>query len=54
MTVICNSKRGLLGERSLPHDYWRPTSDQAMEAIIRQKYEKKKYINPKPPDFPSN
>ena len=54
-----NSKGRAVYEASLPSDYRRPTSDQAMEAFIRQKYEKKKYIaaewtNPKPPDFPAN
>ena len=54
-----NSKGRAVYEANLPSDYRRPTSDQAMEAFIRQKYEKKKYIaaewtNPKPPDFPAN
>ena len=54
-----NSKGRAVYEANLPNDYRRPTSDQAMEAFIRQKYEKKKYIaaewtNPKPPDFPAN
>lgn len=58
MTVMGNSKGRAVYEASLPSDYRRPTSDQAMEAFIRQKYEKKKYIaaewtNPKPPDFPA-
>lgn len=59
MTVMGNSKGRAVYEANLPNDYRRPTSDQAMEAFIRQKYEKKKYIaaewtNPKPPDFPAN
>ena len=59
MTVMGNSKGRAVYEANLPSDYRRPTSDQAMEAFIRQKYEKKKYIaaewtNPKPPDFPAN
>ena len=57
MQMMGNSKARAVYEANLPGDYKRPTSDQAMEAFIRQKYEKKKYIaaewtNPKPPDFP--
>ena len=59
MQMMGNSKARAVYEANLPGDYKRPTSDQAMEAFIRQKYEKKKYIaaewtNPKPPDFPAN
>ena len=52
-----NSKARAIYEANLPDNYRRPQNDQAMEAFIRQKYEKKKYIAAewvptKPPDFP--
>ena len=52
-----NSRARAVYEANLPDDYRRPQNDQAMEAFIRQKYEKKKYIAAewvptKPPDFP--
>ena len=52
-----NSRARAVYEANLPSDYKRPQNDQAMEAFIRQKYEKKKYIaaewvSTKPPEFP--
>ena len=57
MKMMGNSKARAVYEANLPDDYRRPQNDQAMEAFIRQKYEKKKYIAAewvptKPPDFP--
>merc|ERR1712055_1156057 len=52
-----NSKARAIYEANLPEDFRRPQTDSAVEAFIRQKYEKKKYIlanwqPSKPPDFP--
>ena len=57
MQIMGNSRARAVYEANLPDDYRRPQNDQAMEAFIRQKYEKKKYIAAewvptKPPDFP--
>ena len=57
MQMMGNSKARAVYEANLPNDYRRPQNDQAVEAFIRQKYEKKKYIAAewvpsKPPDFP--
>lgn len=57
MQAMGNSKARAIYEANLPDNYRRPQNDQAMEAFIRQKYEKKKYIAAewvptKPPDFP--
>ena len=57
MQAMGNSRGRAVYEANLPSDYRRPQNDQAMEAFIRQKYEKKKYIAAewvpsKPPDFP--
>ena len=57
MQMMGNSKARAIYEANLPNDYRRPQNDQAVEAFIRQKYEKKKYIAAewvpsKPPDFP--
>ena len=57
MQAMGNSKARAVYEANLPSDYRRPQNDQAMEAFIRQKYEKKKYIAAewvpsKPPEFP--
>merc|ERR1712198_452028 len=57
MQMMGNSKGRAVYEANLPSDYRRPQNDQAVEAFIRQKYEKKKYIAAewvpsKPPDFP--
>ena len=57
MQIMGNSKARAVYEANLPDDYRRPQNDQAMEAFIRQKYEKKKYIAAewvpmKPPEFP--
>jgi len=57
MQMMGNSKGRAIYEANLPSDYRRPQNDQAVEAFIRQKYEKKKYIAAewvpsKPPDFP--
>ena len=57
MQMMGNSKARAVYEANLPDDYRRPQNDQAVEAFIRQKYEKKKYIAAewvasKPPDFP--
>jgi len=57
MQMMGNSRARAVYEATLPDDYRRPQNDQAVEAFIRQKYEKKKYIASewtpsKPPDFP--
>ena len=57
MQAMGNSKARAVYEANLPENYRRPQNDQAMEAFIRQKYEKKKYIAAewvpsKPPEFP--
>ena len=57
MQMMGNSRARAVYEASLPDDYRRPQNDQAVEAFIRQKYEKKKYIasewSPsKPPEYP--
>ena len=44
MQIMGNSRARAVYEASLPDDYRRPQNDQAVEAFIRQKYEKKKYI----------
>lgn len=54
-----NSKARAVYEANLPDGYRRPAqNDQAMEAFIRQKYEKRKYIaaewsSPATPEFPA-
>jgi len=57
MQQMQNSKARAVYEAGLPEDFRRPQTDSAVEAFIRQKYEKKKFIQPnwqptKPPDFP--
>jgi len=57
MQSMGNSRARAVYEANLPDDYRGPQNDQAMEAFIRQKYEKKKYIAAewvptKPPEFP--
>jgi len=57
MQCMGNSKARAVYEANLPDDYRRPTSDSGMEAFIRSKYEKKKFIakewvETKPPDLP--
>lgn len=57
MQNMGNSKGRAVYEANLPDDFRRPTSDSAMEAFIRNKYEKKKFIAKewvatKPPDLP--
>ena len=52
-----NSKARAIYEAGIPEDFRRPQTDSAVEAFVRQKYEKKKFIQPnwqpsKPPDFP--
>ena len=52
-----NSRGRAVYEARLPEDFRRPQSDQQMDAFIRNKYEKKKYIAlewtpSKPPDLP--
>ena len=52
-----NSKARAVYEAGIPEDFRRPQTDSAVEAFVRQKYEKKKFIQPnwqpsKPPDFP--
>ena len=58
MQAMGNSKARAVYEANLPENYRRPQNDQAMEAFIRQKYEKKKYIAAewvpsKPPEVPA-
>jgi len=57
MQCMGNSRGRAVYEANLPEDYRRPTSDSGMEAFIRNKYEKKKFIAKewvptKPPDLP--
>ena len=58
MQQMGNSKARAVYEANLPDGYRRPAqNDQAMEAFIRQKYEKRKYIaaewsSPATPEFP--
>lgn len=57
MQNMGNSKGRAVYEANLPDDFRRPTNDSAMEAFIRNKYEKKKFIAKewvatKPPDLP--
>ena len=52
-----NSKGRAVYEANIPDDFRRPQTDSAVEAFIRQKYEKKKFIAAewvatKPPDVP--
>ena len=52
-----NSKGRKVYEHSLPEDFRRPQTDSAVEAFVRQKYEKKKFLLPgweptKPPEIP--
>ena len=59
MQQMGNSKARAVYEANLPDGYRRPAqNDQAMEAFIRQKYEKRKYIaaewsSPATPEFPA-
>ena len=57
MQQMQNSKARAVYEAGIPEDFRRPQTDSAVEAFVRQKYEKKKFIQPnwqpsKPPDFP--
>jgi len=57
MQSMGNSRGRAVYEANIPDDYRRPTTDSGMEAFIRNKYEKKKYIAKewvptKPPDVP--
>jgi len=57
MQQMGNSKARSIYESSLPSDFRRPQTDSAVEAFVRQKYEKKKFLLPnwepsKPPDTP--
>jgi len=57
MQQMQNSKARAVYEAGIPDDFRRPQTDSAVEAFVRQKYEKKKFIQPnwqptKPPDFP--
>jgi len=57
MQAMGNSKGRAVYEANLPEDFKRPQTDSAVEAFIRQKYEKKKFIAAewvptKPPDVP--
>jgi len=57
MQAMGNSKGRAVYEANLPDDFRRPQTDSAVEAFIRQKYEKKKFIATewvasKPPDVP--
>ena len=52
-----NSKGRAVFEANVPDDFRRPNSDSSLEAFIRNKYEKKKYIAKewvatKAPDLP--
>jgi len=57
MQMMGNSKGRAVYEANIPDDFRRPQTDSAVEAFIRQKYEKKKFIAAewvatKPPDVP--
>jgi len=57
MQQMGNSRGRAVYEARLPEDFRRPQSDQQMDTLIRNKYEKKKYIAlewtpSKPPDLP--
>jgi len=57
MQVMGNSKARAVYESNLPDDFKRPSTDSAVEAFVRQKYEKKKFlmkdwVPTKPPDTP--
>jgi len=57
MQIMGNSRARAVYEANLPEDHRRPQTDNALEAFIRAKYEKKKYqarewVPSKPPDFP--
>eukprot|EP00095_Tigriopus_kingsejongensis_P002130 maker-scaffold2770_size12482-snap-gene-0.4 protein:Tk02130 transcript:maker-scaffold2770_size12482-snap-gene-0.4-mRNA-1 annotation:"stromal membrane-associated protein 1 isoform x2" len=57
MQQMGNSRARAVYEANLPDGFHRPQNDQAMEQLIRAKYEKKKYIAheyvpSQPPDFP--
>jgi len=57
MQSMGNSKGRAVYEANIPDDFRRPQTDSAVEAFIRQKYEKKKFIAAewvatKPPDVP--
>jgi len=59
MQIMGNSRARAVYEANLPEDHRRPQTDNALEAFIRAKYEKKKYlarewVPSKPPDFPEN
>ena len=41
-----NSKARAVYEAGIPEDFRRPQTDSAVEAFVRQKYEKKKFIQP--------
>lgn len=58
MQSMGNSRGRAVYEANLPDDFRRPNNDSAMEAFIRNKYEKKKFIAKewvatKPPDLPA-
>lgn len=57
MQQMGNCRGRAVYEASLPEDFRRPQTDSAVEAFVRQKYEKKKYLQTnwsptKPPEFP--
>lgn len=57
MQIMGNSRARAVYEAQVPEDFRRPQSDAQLEAFIRGKYEKKKYIArewvpTKPPDLP--
>lgn len=57
MQQMGNSKARSVYEASLPEDFRRPQTDSAVEAFVRQKYEKKKFLQAnwepsKPPEIP--